>query len=806
VADDRALGPRLLTVLGGGGLLVFEGLYYGFGEPTGPLWLRLAVVALCFGYFGAMQWSPRLRRYAYPAAAVVAITVTAENTFRMYLVDFTFSHSMPMLVVIAGCSYAFRRYSHMALYLFGSSSAVTITLLLTREPEVSPVIYLASLWVFSGLAFAVFGTRVREHNRVESQERLLAGVFDGSFGGLLLLRGDAPELVMANDRARELLGTDDAAAVPGVLARNLARHLGVAEDEVIERALAVDLWHDEVPFALGAGRFWIDVWLRRIELDGETMLLIGLYEVTARREAMAALTRSELFLERSQRIGAIGSWDVNLDDGQLTWSQEMFRLYGIEGQPQPTVNEALAMLDPEAETDCQEALRRASALGERVDLHLHTRINGGEPVWLRLAGEVLVYQGARHLVGITQNVTADKRAELELVQAKEVAEQALKVRSEFLANMSHEIRTPMNGVIGMTSLLTETVLDATQRELVDTIRVSGESLLRLINDILDFSKIDAGRIDLEHRPFETGQLCSGVLDPLAVQAADKGIGFTVEVSAAVPPRLVGDLTRLRQVLVNLVHNAVKFTEAGAVAVELDGEQLGDGRFRLILRVVDSGIGIPTDKVDSLFDAFVQEDASTTRRFGGTGLGLSICRRLTELMGGEIDVHSVPGEGTRFCVSVPLPVASAEETASAGVRELPAPAQPQVDAPALLRVLLAEDNRINQKVAARMLDRLGCTVDVVEDGRQALEAVQGERYDLVLMDVQMPELDGLEATRRIRALPDMPQPRVVALTANAMSDDRNRCLAAGMDDFLTKPITVDALAAEIARLRAEQRTL
>ena len=795
IMEESTVGPRLLVALGGVGLLGFEVLYRLLGEPTGPLWLRIGVIALCFGHLAVMQFVPSLRHLAYTGAAIIAWAVTAENVYRMYLADFTFSHSMPMLVVIAGCTYAFRQHSQMALYLTVSTVALTLAMLATPQPAVSPVIYICSLWVFSVLTFLVFGTRVREHNQVLAQERLLAGVFEGTFGGLLLFRGRDPELLVANDRARELLGCSDSAGLVAVLTDNIGRHLGTSPDDVVTRLNHAGLWQDEVPFQVGERRFWADVWVRRVVLDGDPMALIGLHDVTERREAMAALARSELFLELSQRIGAVGSWDVDLRTGELTWSPEMFRIYGIEGQPQPDVDTALAMLDPESERRCHEALARARRLGERVSLDLRTHINRGAVVWLRLAGEVVEYQGERHLVGITQDVTADKLAELELVTAKEVAERALRVRSEFLANMSHEIRTPMNGVIGMTSLLLDADLPAQQREQLETIRVSGESLLRLINDILDFSKIDAGRIEFERLPFATRPLFSGVVDMLGVQARARGLAVDLAVDDAVPEALEGDVTRLRQVLVNLVHNAIKFTDEGRVSVTVAGRSMSGGLFEIDVRVTDTGIGIAPEEVERLFEAFVQQDASTTRKYGGTGLGLSISQRLVQLMGGAIEVASEPGAGTTFTVRLPLPVAA--DSAPAG------PAGERDDASSgagrtlALRVLLAEDLHINQMVAKRMLARLGCRTDVVDDGDAAVQAACTGSYDVILMDVQMPVVDGLEATRRIRADTAIRQPWIVALTANAMADDRTRCLAAGMNDFLTKPITLAALADVLA---------
>ncbi len=455
------------------------------------------------------------------------------------------------------------------------------------------------------------------------------------------------------------------------------------------------------------------------------------------------------------------------------------------------------------------AMRESLSRGEPFTGELLNYTKDHTPYWLEInvvpitdaAGEIT------HFAAIERDITARKKADTELfltlVQLKRAnlkaeavtrdledslqrAEEATRAKSNFLANMSHELRTPMNGVLGMAQLLADTPMDAEQRELIQIINDSADNLLVLLNDILDFSKIEAGALTLEHTPFTLRGTIASATKLLQAQAEKKNIGLHVEYDALLPAYIWGDSSRLRQVVINLLGNAIKFTQQGHVALRLTAH--ADQEF--MIQVIDTGPGIELDKQKTIFEKFTQGDASVTRKYGGTGLGLAITQQLVTLMGGTIGLESVPGKGSTFWVKLPLQPADAEGASLLEeVRAIPATTHERVPV-AQARILLVEDYPINQVFAEKLLQKFGvCHIDHAENGDVAVMLSQVHRYDMIFMDCQMPEMDGYEATMRIRQLEKTLgyHTPIVAMTANAMVGDREKCLKSGMDDYLSKPL-------------------
>lgn len=672
-------------------------------------------------------------------------------------------------------------------------------------------------------------------------------------------------------------------------------------------------------------------WVRsrgRLQLgpDNQPISIFGIFDDISEQKA------NEQHIEILLTGAKIGLWEWDLEGDKMFINDTGSRLLKGDSEVN-TISlssiQFLKRIHPDDRARIQQAQKKAFSDDEfSYDVEFRYLNEKNEYQWLRTLGKVVdryADHAPRRMLGQVLDISQSKHVQEELNKALVLAEKnailaenASRYKGEFLATMSHEIRTPMNGVIGMTSLLRGTALDEEQRDYVNIIRTSGESLLSIINDILDFSKIDAGKLVLEKHPFDLRSCVNDAIDLVNPMASQKGLELLLYIDPDVPRIITSDITRVRQVLVNLLSNAIKFTEKGEIFISVASEVQKSDIYSIKFSVMDTGIGIPQDRLDSLFEAFTQVDASTTRKYGGTGLGLAISAQLARILGGGLTVESEVGLGSTFTLTMKAPGdASWEEidyeslkgksalivddnstnrsiissflstwemdsvAAASGpdaiklvnkgqhfdvaivdfqmpgmdgitlsrmlkkhlaVPDLPLimlssisdrqiyskgsinqwltkPAKPEqlhkslstifgepgqekalplsagsdfLEALSSLRILLADDNRINQKVTTRVLHQCGCTVDAVSSGHEAVRSIAHVHYDVVLMDVKMPEMDGIETTRMIRNTPGVDQPVVIALTANATEEERNSCMDAGMDDYLAKPFKSDVL--------------
>ena len=542
----------------------------------------------------------------------------------------------------------------------------------------------------------------------------------------------------------------------------------------------------------------VELSISEVQLDDRRLFTGIVRDISERKAAEQALRQSEEQARKLSLVAARTDNAVIITDarGRVEWVNEGFTRisgYGAEEASGKTPAELLQRddVDPAA----VQRIRSALAAGEGFNEELLNYSKDGQQYWVSIdAQPILDDEGeVQQFIAIERDVTNRRMREQELRDATLKSQEASQAKSSFLAMMSHEVRTPLNGVIGALGLLRDTQLDAEQRKYADTSRTSAESLLTIINDILDYSKMEAGKLDLETTAFDIGELVNSVTDTLGLRCQEKGVALLSNVASSVPGRLSGDPARTRQVLVNLVGNAIKFTNQGEIRVSVKADRISEQQVELEFRVDDTGAGITTEQQARLFEEFWSGDQSANRGLVGTGLGLPICKRLVTMMGGDIGMESRPREGSSFWFRIPFGTVSAEnpEPQTADARDVPE----QLSG----RILLAEDNPTNQMIFQAMLGKLGLSVDIVGNGLEAVDAMKSRPYDVVLMDISMPEMDGIEATHRIREFESgKSRTPIIALTAHAMRGDREKFLAEGLDDYLEKPVNRAALAVCVAR--------
>ncbi|WP_229206733.1 hybrid sensor histidine kinase/response regulator [Dyadobacter crusticola] len=547
--------------------------------------------------------------------------------------------------------------------------------------------------------------------------------------------------------------------------------------------------------------FPVEVTLNPVPINNKKVLLVVWHDITHRKQAEEAVRRSEAMLAESQQLTHSGSWEADLVTGQNFWSDEAFRIFGLEpNNAGPDTELFSRMIHPDDLHLYKKHIKEAINNLQPASFDLRIVLPDGNIKFIHAIGKPYSDASGKviKLYGAIMDIDNQKKTEQELIRAKEMAETAAIAKSQFLSTMSHEIRTPMNAVIGFTHLLLQQNPTPEQMEYLNILKFSAENLLVLINDILDFSKIEAGKIEFEETAFNVLFLLENIRSAVLQKANEKGILLKLKVTNSVNVTVTGDPVRLGQILTNLVSNAVKFTESGKVTISADVAKREGDTVLIDFRVEDTGIGIPPDKIDNIFDSFTQATSDTTRKYGGSGLGLTITKRLLELQQSKIYVDSEPGKGSAFYFSLAFKISEkqlAEQRAGGFTNTFSLEG---------MRVLIVEDNAINVLLMRNFMRQWKVEHDVANNGLVALEKVQSGDYDLVLMDLQMPEMDGYEATQKIRQLPGEKYARlpIIALTASAMMDIKDIAFTVGMTDYISKPFSPAELYSKIAAYRKD----
>ncbi len=516
-------------------------------------------------------------------------------------------------------------------------------------------------------------------------------------------------------------------------------------------------------------------------------------DVTDKINAEKTLIEQEHNLKEAQALAKIGSWKLDLLSNRIFWSEETFNIFGLDPkQPEPLLEEFLQMIHPGDKMNLKLSIEKAISQREAFSIELRIVLNNGLIKYVQIKGRPYIDKTEKvtQIIGVVQDITENILVNQELIAAKEMAEEAARIKQEFLANMSHEIRTPMNAIMGFARLLLQAKLHEENHQYAQTIYESADTLLVIINDILDFSKIEAGKLPIVPVHFDLIKSLDSLQKFFSVKVDEKSVRLIFETDENIPAALVGDPVRITQILSNLLNNAIKFTENGFVLVNTSLHSQKDDEYIIQFSVKDSGIGIPDEKIKTIFNSFEQAEGDITRRFGGTGLGLTIVKKLIELMNGQVQVNSQEGAGSVFTVALPLKKGDVKKIKTEEINDIHSL---PLDLLHGKRILLAEDNRNNQVLATKILSDVGCQVEIAETGKEAIDQIKNKEFDAILMDIQMPELDGLQATKIIKSLaPPLNAIPIIAMTAHALKEEENKYRKVGMEDYISKPFKPDVL--------------
>lgn len=659
-----------------------------------------------------------------------------------------------------------------------SSNGKTLTLLTTKVPLRNEQ---GEIYALCGMATDI-SSQKEIQTMLEERDERFTKLFHSSPVAMSLASLDASKIVEINQTFEQLTEF-----TPEEILQKNSAEIGILTEE--ERKTLTKVFRENgflrnqevVLTTKSKGKKHVLVSASIIEIEKKAFVLNVYIDISIRKKFEEELVRTKSLLTEAMSIGRLGSFKFNLKEQTVTWSQEIYNMLEIPSDKVIKFEDYVNAVHPDDVAAVLDSIHKIKTKKVPDDIINRFIASSGAIKWIetRVVPQVDKEGNVTACLGSMQDITERRILEQELRDAKDTAEKSVIAKEHFLSNMSHEIRTPMNAVLGFTELLIDTPLNKEQKDFVEAIQTSGKNLMSIINDILDYSKIEAGMMTIEQVPMSVRSLFSS----LAVLFHQKkpGIALSFETDRAIPENLSGDPTRLTQIITNLVSNAIKFTEKGSVQVTAMLEKKMDQVAHVKFTVTDTGIGIPEDKIEAVFERFNQATNDTTRKYGGTGLGLSIVKRLVELQGGNIQLKSSLGVGSVFEFILPLPELNGGAIKDLQANTLQAPSSEKRP----LHILLVEDNVINQKLAEKHLTNFGFTLDIAGNGRLALEKLQEATYDLVLMDMQMPEMDGYEAALAIRKQLKLTLP-IIAMTAHAMSGEKEKCLAIGMNDYISKP--------------------